>query len=118
MMDMQIKYGDLILLDFNPVKGREIAKIRPCIVVSNNLLNLYSPLFIVVPITSNITKVLPFHVVIKPSLENGLQNESKALTEQIKSLDKLRLVKKIGKLEKKYLDMLEQKILFVISGEN
>jgi mRNA interferase MazF len=115
MMDMNIKYGDIVLMDFNPVRGAEISKIRPCIVVSNDTITTYSPLVVVIPLTSNIKKILSFHLLIKISHKNGLANNSKALTEQIKSLDKSRLVKKLGTLEKNLLSELEKKILFIVN---
>lgn len=112
---MGFKYGDIVLIDFNPVRGAEISKIRPAIIVSRDILNKYSPLCIVVPITSNATKILPFHLFIAKSKLNGLKNDSKILPEQIKSLDKSRIVKKLGTLDKKQQSELEQKIMFVLN---
>ena len=116
-MTESFEYGDIITVNFNPVKGAEISKIRPCVVVSHNLLNIHSSLLIAVPLTSNTKKVLPFHIIITKSKSNGLAENSKAIPEQIKSLDTVRCVKKIGTLEKHYLEILEEKIRFVLNQE-
>lgn len=112
---ISFKYGDVILVDFNPVRGAEISKIRPCIVVSHDVLNKNSPLCIVIPITSNTDRILPFHVFIIKSKENGLTVNSKAIPEQIKSLDKTRIIKRLGSLEKNYQNELVKKIAFVLN---
>lgn len=111
-------YGDIILVDFNPVIGKEIAKVRPCIVVSCRLLNKKSPFLIVVPVTGSVQKSLPFHILVSPSKTNGLSKNSKILPEQIKSLSKERFVKKVGRLEKKYLQKLAESIRFVLNEEH
>lgn len=115
---MEFKYGDIVLVDFNPVRGVEMSKIRPAVVVSNNILNKYSPLCIVVPITGNIERILPFHVFIPKLKSNGLKNDSKALPEQIKSLDKSRIIKKLGVLEEKQLCEMERNLLFILNQKN
>ena len=112
---MTIKYGDIVIMDFNPVVGSEISKIRPCLVVSRNEINASSKILIVLPITSNIKKHLPFHVIVKHSRKNGLSVHSKILTDQIKSLDKLRYKKTLGSLEDELLRDIEQKMAFVLN---
>ena len=114
-MISKIKYGDLIMINFNPNLGAEIAKIRPGIVISNDYINQYSPYLIVIPLTGNINKILSFHLLINKSKTNGLDKNSKALTEQIKSIDKVRYIRKIGKLEDIYLIDLENKVSFVLN---
>ena len=114
-MEFKIKYGDIILIDFNPIRGSEISKIRPCVVVSRNVLNSKSPLLVVVPLTSNVERMLSFHLLIKKTKNNGLSQFSKALPEQIKSVDKIRFVKELGKLEIGLLKKLEQKIAYVLN---
>lgn len=117
MTESNIKYWDIILVDFNPVKWSEISKIRPCIVISRKAINKFSPLVIVIPLTSSIDKLLPFHLLIKKSKSNWLTHDSKALSEQIKSLDKTRITKKLWTLEANMLKDLEKKVLFVINQD-
>ncbi len=67
---------------------------RPVLVVSNDKANTYSPVISVVPLTSRLTKrPIPTHV---PLCGHGLPTESLALCEQILTVDKARLIRKIG----------------------
>jgi mRNA interferase MazF len=54
MKDGNIRKGDIILVDFEPVRDSEQGRIRPAIVIQENILNKFSPLTIVAPITSKI----------------------------------------------------------------
>ena len=112
---IEFKYWDILLVDFNPTKWAEISKIRPCIVISNNIINSYDRLFVAIPITSNINKILKFHVFVKKSKMNWLTNDSKIVSNQIRSLDKNRIVKKLWKLESDLIKELEKSILFIIN---
>lgn len=91
--------GEIWLFDPDPVKGNEIGKkIRPAFIVSNNLLNKGpSGLVIVVPITSK-EKKIPSHIRIDPP-QGGVKLSSFAMCEQVRSISKNRLVKKLGKVQ-------------------
>ena len=112
---MAVKYGDIILVDLNPVKGDEISKIRPCLVVSRNILNEKSSFFIVVPFTGNVDRSLSWHVKVNASTHNGLSCDSEILPEQIKSIFQGRMIKKLGNLEMEFLLEVEQKLLFMLN---
>lgn len=77
--------------------------------VSNDVINQHSQLVIVVPLTTNTARLSPSHVLI-PQVEAGLGQESKVLTEQIRAMDKQRLVSKIGTLSDRFLRLIEQAI--------
>jgi len=62
-----------------------------------------------VPLTTNIARLSPSHVLI-PAGEGGLAQDSKALTEQIRAMDKQRLVAKIGSLSPRFTHLVEQGI--------
>lgn len=91
--------GEVWLFDPDPVKGNEIGKkVRPALVVSNNLMNKGpSGLIIVVPITSK-NKKIPSHIRIDPPM-GGVKIPSFAVCEQIRSISKNRLVKRLGKVQ-------------------
>lgn len=96
---MEIKRGDIFLTNFEPVRGAEQGRIRPALVVQNNISNKFSPLTIVAPITSkNYEKVYPTNVFI-PKTDSGLKNDSTILTNQIRTIDKTRFIKKLGVLD-------------------
>lgn len=74
--------------------------IRPVIIIQNDIGNKYSPTVIVLPITSEIKKEsLPTHCVLHKTARNGLNVNSMVLAEQIRVIDKSRLLDKIGYLD-------------------
>lgn len=91
--------GEIYSANLDPVVGSEQGGLRPVLVIQNNTGNRYSPTVIVLALTSQIQKArLPTHVLI-PSEGNGLEKDSVALAEQIRTLDKRRLKEKIGVLK-------------------
>jgi mRNA interferase MazF len=94
---MNIKRLEIWLAALDPTVGSEIQKTRPVLVVSNNQNNKFNAIVSVLPITSNTTFVADFEVFIPKGVAN-LPKDSKAKADQIRTLDKQRLVKKIGKL--------------------
>ncbi len=91
--------GEIWLFDPDPVRGNEIGKkVRPALVVSNNLLNEGpSGLVIVIPITSK-DKRIPSHIRIDPP-QGGVKFTSFAVCEHVRSISKERLVKRVGKVQ-------------------
>ena len=94
-MNNLILRGHIYWVKFDPAIGTEIQKTRPAIIVSNNLQNEFSSRLIVIPISSNINKIFSFEVKI---IVNN--KESKALIDQIRTIDKCRLGDFIGFLTK------------------
>ena len=108
---MNIKRGGIYLATLDPVIGKEISKTRPVVIVSNNKNNEFSGTVTILPITSkNIQKIYPFEVLLKKGAGN-LPKNSKVKADQIRTLDKSRIVKFIGKLEKKEMDLLDKATL-------
>lgn len=98
-MTLTIKRGEIYLADLSPVVGSEQGGQRPVLIVQNDIGNKYSPTVIVVAITAQISKSkLPTHVEI-PAKGHGLNKDSVILGEQIRTIDKKRLIQLIGKLE-------------------
>ena len=96
---MEIKRGDIILVNLEPVKGSEQGGIRPCLIIQNNDGNKYSPLTIIAPLTSKIfNKEFPTNVFI-PREYSCLERDSNILLNQIKTIDKKRIIKKLGSLD-------------------
>jgi mRNA interferase MazF len=93
-----VRRGEIYLVSFDPTLGAEIQKTRPALVVQNDIANRYSPITIVAAITSTIdTRPRPTKVLVK-ALEGGLNVDSMVLLNQIRSVDKQRLLKRLGKL--------------------
>lgn len=90
--------GDVFYADLGTVMGSEQGGIRPVVIIQNNTGNRHSPTIIAASITSQTRKnPLPTHVSL-PAGEGGLPSASLVLLEQIRTLDKDRLGKKIGSL--------------------
>lgn len=107
MNGLSINRGDIILTNLEPTLGSEIGKVRPCIVVQNNIGNKFSPTVIVVPITSRIyTKEYPTNVYLPKNISN-LEKESTILTNQIRTLDKKRIVNKLNSIPEEYMKKID-----------
>jgi mRNA interferase MazF len=105
-----INRGEIYLAALDPVIDREIAKTRPVVVVSNNMNNQYGGTITVLPITSqNVQKAYPFEVVL-PKGAGNLPKKSKVKADQIRTLDKARLAKRIGHLKQEEIVRLEEAI--------
>lgn len=92
--------GDIVLVDLEPVRGSEANKRRPGIIVSNDAANatarrLGHGVVTVVPVTSNIERVYPFQVLL-PAEETGLERDSKAQAEQVRSVAVERVGDRLG----------------------
>ncbi|MDY6973301.1 MAG: type II toxin-antitoxin system PemK/MazF family toxin [Thermodesulfobacteriota bacterium] len=91
--------GDIYLVNLDPVTHTETGKTRPGIILSVHAMNYNSPRLVVATITSSMKKIYPFEVAI-PTDVSGPTTESNIMLDQVRSLDKRRLVKKLGVLDK------------------
>ncbi len=92
------KRGDVVVVDFDPTIGAEIRKRRPALVIQNDIDNRHSPITIVVAITSQIdAERYPTEVHVLPP-EGGLTKPSIVLLNQIRSVDRRRVVGRLGRL--------------------
>jgi len=97
-MNKSILRGDLYYADLNPVVGSEQGGIRPVLIIQNDIGNKHSPTIIVAAITSKAMKTtLPTHCLL--NAQNGLDRDSVALLEQIRTIDKRRLKDYVGALD-------------------
>jgi len=85
-----IRRGDIHSVDLEPARGSEANKRRPAVIVSNDAANataarLGRGVITVVPVTANIERVYPFQVLL-PATATGLDRDSKAQAEQIRSI--------------------------------
>ncbi len=97
MPDVFPRRGEIWLVNFNPARGSEQKGIRPALVIQNDIGNKVSPITIVAAISKSI-KIYPINVEIKSS-ESGLDKDSAVKLNQIRTIDKSRLIKKLGKLD-------------------
>ena len=103
--------GEVYLVNFDPTLGAEIQKTRPALIVQNDVANRHSAITIVAAITSQFDQPLyPTEVLIRPP-EGGLRTDSVALLNQIRSIDKQRLVRRLGTLKAESMDRVDHAIL-------
>lgn len=85
-----VRRGEIWLVNLDPTVGSEIKKTRPCVIVSPPEMHDYLRTVIVVPMTTG-SKAAPFRIAITFQGKRGL-----ILLDQIRTLDKIRLVKRLG----------------------
>ena len=89
-----MKRGDVYMACLDPVIGSEQGGTRPVVIMQNNTGNLHAPTVIAVPITSS-KPALPTHALLAAG-EGGLWRDSIALCEQVRTLEKARLGRRLG----------------------
>ena len=99
-----IHRGEIYLIDLNNQVGSEQGGVRPAIIVQNEAGNVHSPTTIICPLTSKTKKMSATHVVLTPE-DAGVAKDSTVLCEQVRVIDKTRILKKLG--EVKSLDKVE-----------
>jgi mRNA interferase MazF len=104
------KRGEIYLVNFDPTLGAEIQKTRPALILQNDVSNEYSPITVVAAITSKFTEPLyPTQVLIRVP-EGGLEVDSVVLLNQIRSIDKQRLIKRLGMLHQEAIAQVDRAI--------
>jgi mRNA interferase MazF len=103
------KRGEIWIVNLDPTTGSEIKKTRPAVIVSNDVNNKHSDTVTVIPVTSSTPKIYPFEVAL-PAGEAGLKHDSKAKANQIRTIDKRRLVHLIGSISESKISELEHAI--------
>ena len=103
--------GDIYLVNFDPTVGAEIRKTRPALVIQNDVSNRYSPIAIVAAITSKFgPEPYPTEVIMEPG-ESGLPQTSAVLLNQIRSVDRRRLVKRIGRATRSTMSRVDRALM-------
>ncbi len=104
------KRGQVYWVNLDPTIGAEIKKRRPAVIIQNDVGNQYSPTTIIAPITSGAEALYPIEVEVKAP-EGGLKNDSLVKLDQIRAVDKRRLVKRTGQLNPETMRKVDQAIL-------
>ena len=105
---VEIKKGDIFLANLEPVMGREQGGIRPVLIMQNDVSNKYSPVTIISAITSKVyKKEFPTNVFILKE-DSGLNKDSTILLNQIRTIDKSRLIKRVDSLDIYMMDKVNK----------
>lgn len=107
-----MRRGDIALVDLAPSRGAEATKARPAVLVSNEGANttaarLGRGVITIVPVTSNVDRVYPFHVLL-PAVDTGLKADSKAQAEQVRSIDVARVGRRVGRVPPPLLRAIDE----------
>jgi mRNA interferase MazF len=90
--------GEVYVVGFDPTVGAEVRRTRPALVIQNDIANRHSPITIVAALTSQFEEPLyPTEVLVR-AREGGLQTDSVILLNQIRSIDRRRLIRYLGRL--------------------
>ena len=115
---MNIRRGHIWLADLNPTAGTEIQKTRPVVVVNSDEIGVL-PIRLIAPITEWKTSFVGnvWHVRLEPNIINGLTKPSVVDTLQLRGVDTLRFVRKIGEVSPPIMRLIVTAIATVIEYE-
>ena len=107
-----MRRGDIVAVDLEPVRGAEADKRRPAVIVSNDMANatatrLERGVITVVPVTSNTARLFPFQVLLTAA-ETGLERDSKAQAEQVRSIAIERVYGRLGVVPQARMEELDE----------
>jgi mRNA interferase MazF len=103
--------GEIYLTALDPTLGREIQKTRPALIIQNDISNRLSEITIVAPITSTVRFPLsPVHVLLAADRHTGLLVTSVALFNQLRAVDRIRLIKRLGDANDETMDRADEAI--------
>jgi mRNA interferase MazF len=115
MSKVQCKKGEVYYVDLGETRGSEVKKVRPCIIVQNDVGNKYAPTTIVVPLSSSRRdRNQPTQIHLQDYMleEATTRIDGMVLTEQIRTVDKGRIHRpRLAKLTDEAVRMIEQAIL-------
>jgi mRNA interferase MazF len=107
--------GDVYLVAFDPTIGAEIKKTRPAVVIQNDVGNRTSHTTIVAAVTSHVhTPLYPFEVLIAPP-DGGLAKPSAALLNQLRTVDRARLVRRLGALRPDTMQRIDRALVISLA---
>lgn len=114
-MPEEVRRGDIWYVDWSPGRGSEQAGLRPAVVIQTDAANRNPryPNTIVLTVSTK-GRVVPFHVSVEPSEENGLREKSFVKCEQILTVSKERLIRRVGCLDEEIMEAVAVAIRIVL----
>ncbi len=107
---MNIRKGEIYLAALDPVVGKEISKTRPAVIISNDKNNQFSGTITILPITSqNLERIYPFEVFLAKGT-GGLPKDSKVKADQIRTIDRTRILTRIGRVRPNEIAEIDEAI--------
>ncbi len=111
---------DIVLVDLDPTRGREIQKTRPCVVISPNIINHNAQTILIAAIThyDDDKAESPLFVSVPATKQTGLAKKSLVTTMRMRTIDRIRILKKLGMFPKQRLEELNYAIALGVGLEN
>lgn len=111
-----MKRGEIYYADLSPVVGSEQGGARPVLIIQNNIGNKFSPTVIVAPITTKVEEEkMPVHIDVDHV--KRLDENSIVLLEQIRTIDKSRIIDKLTQLDKKTMKKVDKALRISVGLE-
>ena len=102
-----MKRGDIYYAYLSPAVGSEMDKRRPVLIVSNDANNRAATTVTILPVTSNVTRVYPFEVLLNPE-DSGLTKSSKVQAQQVRTISKQRIIGEVvGSLNEEMMVLID-----------
>ena len=108
----EFKQLDIYWVDLESSLGAETQKLRPCVIIQNDLVNIQSKTLIVAPLLPN-HRTWPFAVNLTPTNDNGLDMDRHINLKQLRAIDISRIGKKQGIVENQYLHSIKQALTII-----
>ena len=109
---IEFKQLDIYWVNLEPTIGAETKKLRPCVIVQSDLVNVQSKTLIVAPLLPQ-HKSWPFAVNLEPTVANGLDKSRHINLKQLRAIDISRVGKKQGRLESQYLNPIKEALITI-----
>ncbi len=114
-----LRRGQIVIVSLDPSVGSEASKTRPAVLVSNNTANAVAArsdraTVTVVPLTSNTARILPFQIHL-PASETGLDRDTKAQAEQVRTVAVSRIVRPVGWVSAELMGELDEALRLHLS---
>lgn len=107
---MNVERGSVYWTDLDPVRGSEISKTRPCVVVSETQFNAVRRTVVIVPLTSTVAPPVWPLLIALPSFSP----QTRARPEQVRVVDKTRLRQRFDVLDTEAMDALDEALSTVL----
>ena len=107
---VKIERGEIFLANLEPVKGSEQGGIRPVVIIQNNVFNIYSPTIIIAPLTSKIPSKKYLTSIFLSKKDSKLKKDSVILLNQIRTIDKSRILKNYGSISNRKMKEVDDAI--------
>lgn len=110
---MKLNKGDIVLVNFNPTKGKEIGKLRPAIIISKTQDNQVLETVVVIPLSTQLVdEAQPYRLRINQ--RDKLMKDSDACIYEIRALSKVRVKETLGVITNKESELIKQFLMDVL----